>query len=128
VRNPRIAFGSANTLDPRRGACFNPTVIATHFDELKAALDMGIKTRNVYNMDEQGVQFGGSRKRLGKKYFFARHDRARYRLRSDNLELVTIIDAVCADGSRLEPGFVFQGGNTWEASWFVEDRPFVTSA
>jgi hypothetical protein len=125
ARNPGLIFATANSLDPRRAACFNPTAIANHFTALRTALDMGIKLHNIYNMDEQGVQFGGSRNKLGKKYFFSRHERARYRLRSASLELITIIDAVCADGSKLEPGFIFQGGQTFEAGWFLPDRPYI---
>jgi hypothetical protein len=125
-RNPGLIFATASSLDPRRASCFNRTAIANHFTALRAALDMGIKLRNIYNMDEQGVQFGGSRNKLGKKYFFSRHERTRYRLRPGSLELITIIDAVCADGSKLEPGFIFQGGQTFEAGWFIPDRPYIT--
>jgi hypothetical protein len=141
---PGIVFTAANGLDPRRAACFNSSTISTHFDALKHALDLGITPENIYNFDEQvtlcyyiftlqicllhiqGVQFGGSRNKLRQKFFFGHSDKARYRLRSDNLELVTILDAVCADGTRLEPGFVFQGGQTMEAAWFLADRPNIT--
>jgi hypothetical protein len=126
VRNPRLVFSTPRSLDPRRAACFNPTAIAAHFDALAAALRMGLTPRHIYNMDEQGIQFGGSRNRSGKRYFFGSGSGTRYRLRSDNLELVTVIDTVCADGSKLEPAFVFQGTHNYEAGWMIEDRPFVT--
>jgi hypothetical protein len=72
------------------------------------------------------VQFGGSRNKQRTKFYFGSSDPSRYRIRSENLELVTILDTVCADGTKLEPGFVFQGGQTMEAGWFDPNRPNVT--
>ncbi|KAJ7131322.1 hypothetical protein C8R44DRAFT_665097, partial [Mycena epipterygia] len=60
-------------------------------------------------MDEKGIQLGGGRKNRGVKYILSRHARARYRPADSNLELVTVIECICADGSAMKPGFVFQG-------------------
>ena len=68
-------------------------------------------------MDEKGIQLGGGRKKTGKKYFFSRKDRARYKLRSDNLKLVTIIECVSADGASLPPGIVLAGKNSVDVNW-----------
>ncbi|KDQ11636.1 hypothetical protein BOTBODRAFT_114053, partial [Botryobasidium botryosum FD-172 SS1] len=82
--------------------------------ELKDILEkFEIPWENVYNMDEKGIQLGGGRKGSPKKYLFSREQRHKYRLKSDDLELVTVIEAVCSDGTApIEPGFVMQGGNT----------------
>lgn len=113
-----ICFTKPAGLDPKRAQAFNFTTAHEHFELLDQVMKMhGIKWRNVYNMDEKGVQVGGGRKNLGKKFFYSRHDRARYKLRDANLELVTIIECVSADGVALPPGFVFQGKEHVELGW-----------
>ncbi|KAI0781699.1 hypothetical protein BC629DRAFT_1521809 [Irpex lacteus] len=64
-----------------------------------------------------GDEMGGGRKSTGLKYFYSRHDRARYKKRSADLELVTIIECVSADGTALDPGFIFSGKN-FDMEWF----------
>jgi hypothetical protein len=119
TRNPDMVFASTNGLDPKRAAAFQPEAVKTHFKTLKQLIhDYNIKVNNIYNMDEQGIQMGGGRKRTGRKYFFRRHDRQRYRKRAADLELVTVIDIVCADGTKLIPGIVHCGSNTYEMDWF----------
>ena len=61
-------------------------------------------------MGEKGIQMGGGRKGTHTKYFFARDDNMQYKLQSDNLQLVTVIEVVCADGTaNIGPRFVFPG-------------------
>lgn len=60
-------------------------------------------------MDEKGCQRGGGRKTSAQKYFVPRNKRPKYKIHSGNLELVTIIECVSADGTALQPGFVFMG-------------------
>jgi hypothetical protein len=117
VRNPGLIYGSASGLDPQRAQCFNKAAICQHFQSLKQALDMGFETHNIYNVDEQGLQ-RGSRKKGRRKYFLGRHDRMKYKIRSNNLETTTVIDCVCADGSKLVPSFIFQGKETLELDWW----------
>ncbi|KAK0231463.1 hypothetical protein IW262DRAFT_1344268 [Armillaria fumosa] len=57
-------------------------------------------------------------KTFQQKFFFSRADTSKYKLKSDDLQLVTIIEAVCADGSSdIPPGFVF-AGSTKFPEWF----------
>ena len=77
--------------------------------------------QNIYNMDEKGCQMGGGRTRSNKKAFFACNDKARYQIPSDELELVTILECIAADGSSLAPGFVFSGG-TFDLDWFKHNE------
>jgi hypothetical protein len=77
-----------------------------------------IPARNIYNMDEVGIQLGGGRKGSNELYFFSSTDKARYKLKSDDLKLTTILEVVCLDGtSTIAPGFVF-AGNQMCPRWF----------
>ncbi|THU84575.1 hypothetical protein K435DRAFT_687196, partial [Dendrothele bispora CBS 962.96] len=109
-------------LDPKRAKAFNFTTVNHHFNLLEKLLEeRGIPWENVYNMDEKGIQLGGGRKGSQEKYFFARDDKIMYRLQSDELQLVTVLDVVCADGSAdVKPCFVFSG-TTKCREWFEVD-------
>ncbi|EEB98678.1 hypothetical protein MPER_01774, partial [Moniliophthora perniciosa FA553] len=49
----------------------------------------------------------------------------KYRLQSDNLELITMLECVCADGTApIEPCLVFQG-KLFCAEWFVASCDFL---
>jgi hypothetical protein len=66
--------------------------------------------RNIYNTDEKWIQMGDGRKETCTRYFFARDDKMKYKLQSDELQLVTIIDIICADcTANIGPCFVFPG-------------------
>lgn len=81
--------------------------------------EYGIPWENIYNMDEKGVQRGGGRRMQQIKYFISRRRRPHYKLRSDNLELVTIIECISADGTALSPGFVFEG-KEFSPEWWID--------
>lgn len=70
-------------------------------------------------MDEKGIQLGGGRKCDNTKYFYSRSQKACVRVTDASLELVTVIECVCADGSSLKPGFVF-AGTEFCPEWFEE--------
>jgi hypothetical protein len=108
-------------LDPKRAQAFNYTTVHAHFELVKDTIDKNnIPWRNVYNMDEKGIQMGGGRKGTRTKYFFAADDKMKYKLQSDELQLVTVIETICADGTaEIGPGFVFPG-TTKHREWFEE--------
>jgi hypothetical protein len=122
VRNPIIVLGRPKGLDPKRARAFNFATVDHHFKLLKEYLDKHeIPWENVYNMDEKGIQLGGGRKGTQQKYFFSRNDKAQNKIQSAALELVTVIEVVCADGSSdIKPGFVFSGVRMSE-DWLCED-------
>jgi hypothetical protein len=94
------------------------------FDELSKIIEeKGIPMENIYNMDEKGCQRGGGKKSAQWKYFYFRKQQSKYRLRSANLELITIIEAICADGMALKPGFMFPG-SSFCPEWF-ENHPDI---
>jgi hypothetical protein len=116
-RHPEVKLGRASNLDPKRAQAFNFTSVNDYFEKLtKIMREKEIPWENVYNMDEKGIQLGGGRKTSRHKYFWLRRDRAQYKLRSANLELVTIVESCCADGSSFYPGFIFAGKTIDEES------------
>jgi hypothetical protein len=109
-RWPIIRLGRPSGLDPKRANAFNYPVVTHHFRLLSGVIEKWeIPCENIYNMDEKGCQRGGGRKSLSRKYFVPRNRRPQYKARSANLELVSVIECVCADGTALLPGFVFSG-------------------
>jgi hypothetical protein len=123
TRHPEIKLARPSGLDPKRGQAFNRPVVERYFKLLSDLIDKhNIPPERRYNMDEKGCQRGGGRKMQQQKYFVARDRRPKYKHRSDNLELVTIIESVCADGSALTPGFVFSGTQYCD-EWFDQRYP-----
>ena len=108
-------------LDPKWAQAFNSTTVHAHFKLVKETIDENnIPWRNLYNMDEKGIQMGGGWKGTRTKYFFATEDKMKYKLQSDKLQLVMVIQAICADGTaEIRPGFVFPG-TTKHHEWFEE--------
>lgn len=116
-----LKTGQGSGLDPKRAKAFNYTKVHEHFTIFKEIMEKNnIPWRNIYNMDEKGVQMGGGQKGSRTKFFYAANDKMQYKIQSDDLQLVTIIDSVCADGTaEIGPGFVFPGA-TKHPEWFIE--------
>jgi len=121
-RHPDLKLKRASGLDPKRAQAFNYTAVNDHFEKLEKVIkDNDIPWENIYNMDEKGIQLGGGRKGDGQKYFFSREERGCYTIRSANLELVTVIESCCADGTAFKPGFVFSGQSVDAENIEVDD-------
>lgn len=121
-RHPELKLRKGSGLDPKRAQAFNFPVVNDHFKKLQKVLtENEIPWENVYNMDEKGIQLGGGRKGTGCKYFYGREDRAQYNLRSADLELVTVIESCCADGTAFKPAFVFSGKSVDEENVEADD-------
>jgi hypothetical protein len=121
-RHPDLCLGRPSGLDPKRAQAFNPATVKDYFNLLKEYIDRyDIPWENIYNMDEKGIQLGGGRKGTRQKFFFSRGKKEHYKVQSGDLELVTVIEAICADGTcDIKPGFVFSGVTMFE-EWFCED-------
>lgn len=125
-RHPGVKLGKPSGLDPKRAQAFNRTVVEDHFKQLEAIInEFNIPWSQIYNMDEKGIQRGGGRRLQNIKYFVPRGQRTNYKLRSANLELVTIIECVSADGGNILPGFVF-AGKEFLRDWFRDVDPRIT--
>jgi hypothetical protein len=112
-RHPEICASRPGNLDPKRAQNFNPTNVAHFYKLLKDVYDAypDIPPEHIWNMDEKGVQFGGGRKRSKKYYHLRDMKRSKfYRVRSDNLELMTVIECVSPSGLFVPPSFVLSSG------------------
>jgi hypothetical protein len=108
-RHPEICASRPGNLDPKRAQNFNPTNVRHFYKLLKDIYDAfpSLPPEHVWNMDEKGVQFGGGRKRSKKYYHLRSMKRSKfYRIRSDNLELMTVIECVSPSGLSVPPSFV----------------------
>ena len=109
-------------MDPKCAQAFNKPTVTRHFDLLEAIIKKyEISTKNIYNMDEKGVQWGGGRKAQVQKYFFSQNKCPKYKLRSANLELVTIVECIAANGEYVSPGIIFEGKQQYEWAWLEVD-------
>lgn len=126
ARHPECILGRPTGLDPKRARNFNFATVDKYFKKLQQIFDTHkISWSNIYNLDEIGIQLGGGRKSTGELFLFSANDRVRYKIKSDELELVTVIEIVCGDGtSTVKPGFVFAGVNFCE-DWFNVDEEIV---
>ncbi|KAG2075020.1 hypothetical protein BDR04DRAFT_1006677, partial [Suillus decipiens] len=99
-RHADILVAKPRGLDPKRAQNFNKATITEYFDMRKALDDKleGIPPEHNWNVDEKGCQMGGGRKGDNSKFIFSKNNRERYRIHSDNLELVTIIECVSETG------------------------------
>ena len=111
----QVQFRGTAALDPKHAQCFNPGTARNHFEKFR---EICKNYRVIINFDETGRQMGGGRKRTSRKYFTATGDHTKYKARDGNLELVTVIEACCTDGSMLDPGFIFAGTGNYTTEWF----------
>ncbi|THU99808.1 DDE-domain-containing protein, partial [Dendrothele bispora CBS 962.96] len=121
----KLFLGRTSKLDDQRGRNFNFHTVHEYFKKLDNFMQENeIPWVHVWNMDEKGVQMGGGRKNRGEKYILSRRGRrekkkTHYRASSSNLELVTVIESINAEGSIMKPGFVFSGKRL-QKRWFTE--------
>ena len=121
-RYPSLSLKQLTGLDPLCAQNFNPTVVSQHFKLLGDFLrTYNIPWDNVYNMDEKGIQLGGGRRLDSTKYLYSQKQMTQVKIQSANLELVTIIECVSADGTILKLGFVFSRKHVLHDGYFEEE-------
>jgi hypothetical protein len=112
-RHPEIRASWPGNLDPKRAQNFNPTNILNFYKLLKDIYDAfpNLPPQHIWNMDKKGIQFGGGWKH-SKKYYHLRSMKQSkfYRIHSDNLELMTVIECVSPSGLSVPPSFVLSSG------------------
>ncbi|KAJ3008482.1 hypothetical protein NUW54_g3140 [Trametes sanguinea] len=110
ARHLDICLRRPSGLAPERARAFNCANVDDYFKKLKAVIkEYSIPWSQVYNMDEKVIQRGGKGNIKRIKYLVPRERHANYKLRSSNFELITIIECICADGTSIQPGFIFAG-------------------
>jgi DDE superfamily endonuclease len=122
--HPRLCAAKLVGLDPKCAKNFNEAVIKDYFDKLEEFHSRfgGIPPEHIWNMDEKGIQMGGGRKKDGKKYLFLKGQQQKYQLRSDNLELVTVLKCISAAGEITPPSFCLQEGTMPNLCDLADDK------
>ncbi|KIM40829.1 hypothetical protein M413DRAFT_39802, partial [Hebeloma cylindrosporum] len=112
ARHPILKKAKGSKLDPKRAKHFNKAVVDDFFDKWEElnTTHSGIPPEHIWNMDEKGIQMGGGRKGNGRKFYFSREQAECFRISSDNLELVTVLECVSAAGESTRPSFVLKEG------------------
>ena len=96
----------ATPLEKAQARALNQSAIAEFFDVLTEVItEYNIQPENIYNMDKKGIQLG-----IGTKatVLIDRDQKTAYSIEDGNRELITVIEAICADGSILHPSVIFQ--------------------
>jgi len=112
-RWPQLSYSRPGGLDPKRAQNFNPSNVGGFYELLKVIYDAypNLPPQHIWNMDEKGLQLGGGRKRSKKYFHLESLKRSKfYRVRSDNLELVTIIECISPAGLSIPPAFILVEG------------------
>ncbi|KAF5327341.1 hypothetical protein D9619_003974 [Psilocybe cf. subviscida] len=109
-RHPSLKIKWSTGLEACRARALNPTLVNKFYDMLEEVItEYSIDKRNIYNMDEKGVQLG---KGLRVAAIVDRDQKDVYSVENGSREPVTIIETICADGSALHPTVIYQGGWT----------------
>ena len=105
-RHPDLKVKKTQGLETARAKALNQFAVGDFFDMLDELIkEYDIVPENLYNMDEKGVQLG-----IGAKVavLVDRDQKTAYSIEDGNRELVTVIEAICADGSTVHPAVIFQ--------------------
>lgn len=105
-RHPDLRVRWTSGLEECRARSLNPTAVHEYFELLTKLIDdYEINYKNIYNMDEKGIQLGvGSKTAV----LADRDQKVVQAIQSGSRDLVTIMECVCADGTSLHPSVVFQ--------------------
>ena len=112
--HPDLKVKWSSTLEKCHAASLNPTLVNEYFDLLEETImTYNIPPKNIYNMDEKGIQLG-----MGQKVkAFVDHDQKEvYSVKDGNRKLVTMIEFISADGGSFQPSAIYQG-KRWDLEW-----------
>ncbi|KAF8589427.1 hypothetical protein K439DRAFT_1280750, partial [Ramaria rubella] len=118
-----LEAGKGKGLDPKRARAFRKPVVTNHFKMLGDMIKKyDILPENIYNKDEKGLQLGGGRKNIGTHFIFLCGMKQKMVKCSDSLQLVTVLEAVCADGTAVPTLMVLPDGSKPDQWWTLEDQ------
>ena len=116
-QHPEIRLQKASGIPPKWAQSFNFNAVNKLFEILDVVMKQyGIPWSLVLNTDEKGLQTG-SQKINQKKCLVPLKTPNTVKIQSDNLQLVTIIECVTAEGVVFDPAFVFPGEGHFK-SWY----------
>src|SRR5688572_14931604 len=80
-----------------------------------------VEPRNIYNMDEKGFLIGvtSRTKRVFSKQLWMQK-KVTAGLQDGNREWITILACICADGTAVEPGVIYQGKGALRDLWVYD--------
>jgi len=106
ARHADLKVKATTSLEKCHVKALNQSAIDRFYSILeKVVKEFNIELKDVWNMDEKGVQLG-----IGAKVaaIINRDQAAVYSVEDSNHELVTVIEVVCANGMALIPSVIFQ--------------------
>jgi hypothetical protein len=113
-------------MDSVRHAADSSDKYSLYFDLLQHKItEYDVDTEHTYNMDEKGLMIGviGRSKRIFSKRKREKKE-VRASLQDGNRECITLLACVCADGSTLPPGLIYQAaGKAVQSSWVESIDP-----
>ncbi|KAF2626051.1 hypothetical protein BU25DRAFT_314817, partial [Macroventuria anomochaeta] len=122
----RISSQWTTSMDAQRHAADSLEKYTKYFDILQQKITQyNIEPRHTYNMDEKGFAIGltGKSKRIFSKQTW-QQGRSRESLQDGNREWVTLLASVCADGSTLPPGLIYQSkAQALQSNWVADIEP-----
>lgn len=110
-------------LESKRGRAVNPTTNAAWQELLRKLLtELGCEAGDIWGTDESGFMTGiGQRERvIGRKGRKIQHQQ-----RNGSRETITVIPAICADGSTIPPAVIYKG-QAFNVKW-KQDNPLNAS-
>jgi len=113
-------------MDSVRHAADSGEKYRLYFDLLQHKItEYDVDTEHTYNMDEKGFMIGvvGRSKRIFSKRKWEKKE-VRASLQDGNREWITLLACICADGSTLPPGLIYQAaGKAVQSSWVESIDP-----
>jgi hypothetical protein len=92
--------------------------------------EYGVEQRHTYNMDEKGFLIGltSRRLRVSSRRMYERKE-VTETIRDGSREWISVKACICADGTALDPGIIYQSdASTLQASWVAYINPQDHSA
>ena len=101
----------ATGIDRKRYIADSEYTYHLYFELLHAKIqEYGVAPRHIYNMDEKGFLVGitSKSKRIFSKQLWEQK-KVTATLQDGNREWVTILAYICADGTAVDPGVIYEG-------------------
>jgi hypothetical protein len=126
--NQQLKTGYLTAIDSKRQQADQKASYKRYFTVLKEKIEQyKVEPHNVYNMDEKGFLIGYLVKT---KRVFNKDSHARGALlgtkQDGNREWITIIGSICADGTCLSPGLIYQAiSGCVQGGWIADFDPSI---